>query len=281
MREGSRSSTRVHWLSARVVSSARKTPASTWRAYLRWRLLADAAGVRALPRALSDEAFWFKARNFTGEKAQPERWKSCVDLVDGSMGHALGHAFVRRHFGGDAKQKALSLVTGVQRAMAGRIASLEWMDQPTKVKAGEKLGTVDNKIAYPNTWQSYDGLVIRRDAYYASASAAGAFELRRQLAKIGQPALLDGRLVHAAGVEVGHLLAVAVVLAHLAGRGGVEQGAQLGLVLLAHHVEGPDPARLVGRDLGLLDPAAAGVLVEVGAGTGNPGGEVSAQPTAP
>ena len=59
----------------------------------------------------------------------------------------------------------MSALSFPQRAMAGRIASLAWMDQPTKVKAGEKLGTVDNKIAYPNTWQSYDGLVIRRDAW--------------------------------------------------------------------------------------------------------------------
>jgi putative endopeptidase len=160
---------------------------ATWRAYLRWRLLADAAGVRALPRAISDEAFWFQARNFTGEKAQPERWKSCVELVDGTLGQALGQAFVRRHFGGDAKQKSLALVTGVQAAMGKRIAALAWMDEATKLKASEKLVAVDNKIAYPDRWQSYDGLTIQRDAFYDSASAARAFELRRQLAKIGKP----------------------------------------------------------------------------------------------
>jgi endothelin-converting enzyme/putative endopeptidase len=160
---------------------------AAWRSYLRWRLLSDAAGVRALPKALSDEGFWFAARNFTGEKEQPERWKSCVDLVDGTMGHALGHAFVRRHFGGDAKQQALTLVRGVQGAMGARLAALGWMDDSTRQKASEKLGTVANKIAYPDAWQGYDGLVIRRDAFYASANAAGAFELRRQLAKIGKP----------------------------------------------------------------------------------------------
>ena len=160
---------------------------ATWRAYLRWRLLADAAGVRALPRAISDEAFWFQARNFTGEKAQPERWKSCVELVDGTLGQALGQAFVRRHFGGDAKQKSLALVTGVQGAMGKRIAALAWMDEATKQKAGEKLVAVDNKIAYPDRWQSYDGLAIRRGAFYDSASAARAFEFRRQLGKIGKP----------------------------------------------------------------------------------------------
>jgi len=46
---------------------------------------------------------------------------------------------------------------------------------------------VQNKIAYPDAWRSYDGLVIQRGAFQRSASAAGAFELKRQLAKIGRP----------------------------------------------------------------------------------------------
>ncbi len=160
---------------------------ATWRAYLRWRILAEAASVHALPRAISDEAFWFRARNFTGEKAMPERWKTCVELVDGGLGQALGQAFVRRHFAGDAKQKALSLVKGIQGAMGRSIAGLPWMDAPTKEKANEKLAAVDNKIAYPDTWQAYDGLTVKRGAFYASVVSVSAFELRRQLAKIGKP----------------------------------------------------------------------------------------------
>ena len=162
-------------------------PMESWRAYLRWRLLAEAAGARALPKALSDEAFWFRARNFTGEKAQPERWKSCTDVVDRGLGQALGQGFVRRHFGGDAKQRALALVQGIQGAMGRRITALAWMDEATKLKASEKLQAVNNKIAYPDVWQPYDGLAVRRGSYYASGNAVGAFELRRQLAKIGKP----------------------------------------------------------------------------------------------
>jgi len=163
------------------------TPAATWRAYLRWHLLAEAAAARALPAALSDEAFWFRARTFTGEKAMPERWKHCVDLTDGLLGFALGRSFVQAHFGGDAKAQALGLVRGIQGAMGQRIAALPWMDAPTRAKAGEKLAAVDNKIAYPEAWRSYAGLALRRDSFVASLEAAGAFETRRQLAKIGKP----------------------------------------------------------------------------------------------
>ncbi len=163
------------------------TPAATWQAYLRWHLLSEAAQARALPKALSEAAFWFRAGHFTGEAAMPERWKHCVDVTDGLIGEALGQAFVRRYFGGDAKARALALVGGIQQAMGKRIAELGWMDDATRAKAEEKLAAVDNKIAYPAKWRSYDGLVIRRDTFLASAVAASAFEVRRQLAQIGKP----------------------------------------------------------------------------------------------
>lgn len=171
----------------RLDAVAQQMPPATLRAYLRWQLLRDAAEVRALPKVLSDEAFWFGASHFTGAKAQPERWKHCVDLVDAGLGQAMGQAFVRRHFSGDAKAKALSLVQGIQAVMGKRIAGLEWMDDATRKKATEKLGAVVNKIGFPDVWQSYDGLSVKRDAFYESATAVAAFELKRQLRKIGRP----------------------------------------------------------------------------------------------
>jgi endothelin-converting enzyme/putative endopeptidase len=166
---------------------AREVTPATWRAYLRWHVLRDAAAARALPRALSDEAFWFQARNFTGAKAMPERWKHCVDVTDALLGEALGQGFVRRYFGGDAKAKALELVVGVQAAMGKDLETLPWMDGPTRAKAREKLGTVVNKIAYPDRWRDYGAVEIRRDDFWGSAASASAFEVRRQLDKIGKP----------------------------------------------------------------------------------------------
>jgi predicted metalloendopeptidase len=172
---------------SRLDELVREVKPSTWRAYLRWHVLRDAAAARALPRSLSEEAFWFQARSFTGAKAMPERWKHCVDVTDALLGEALGQAFVRRHFGGDAREKALELVVGVQAAMGRDLAALPWMDDPTRARAREKLGAVVNKIANPERWRSYDAVEIRRDDFWGSAASASAFEVRRQLDKIGRP----------------------------------------------------------------------------------------------
>jgi putative endopeptidase len=165
----------------------RKTPAEAWRAYLRWHLLVDAAALRSLPKAISEQAFWFRARHFSGEKAMPERWKHCVDLTDRLLGEALGQAFVRRFFAGGAKAKALSLVNGIQAAMGSRLDTLPWMDEATRAQAKQKLATVVNKIGYPERWKSYDGLALSRADFLGSAWAALAYEIRRDLDKIGKP----------------------------------------------------------------------------------------------
>jgi endothelin-converting enzyme/putative endopeptidase len=172
---------------SRVDELLGKTPFDTWRAYLRWHVLRDLASARAVPRAFVDESFAFTSRSFTGAKELEPRWKACVRATDGAMGDAVGQAFVRRHFGGDARDQALALVRGIQAAQGRNLEALAWMDGATRARAEEKLGRIDNKIGYPSKWRDYSSLEVARGSYLKSLLAAEAFESRRDLAKIGKP----------------------------------------------------------------------------------------------
>jgi endothelin-converting enzyme/putative endopeptidase len=165
----------------------RRLPAGAWRAYLRWHVLDEAAAARALPRELSEEAFWFRARHFSGETAMPERWRHCVQLTDDLLGEALGRVYVRRFFGAEARDRARVLVGDVAEAMRRSLESRGWMDGPTRQHAEEKLAAVARKIGYPDVWRSYQGLKVRRGDFYGSVRSARAFEERRKLAQIGKP----------------------------------------------------------------------------------------------
>ena len=172
---------------ARLDALVAAEPPESWRAYLRWHLLRAAAAARALPRALSDEAFWFRAHHFTGEREMPARWKHCVETTDHLLGEALGQHFVRRWFPADARAQAVSLVHGIQGAMRDRLARLAWMDDATRGRAEGKLAAMADKIGYPDAWRSYDALTLDRSSFWRSHAAALAFEVRRDLAKIGRP----------------------------------------------------------------------------------------------
>jgi putative endopeptidase len=162
-------------------------PPATWRSYLEWRLLAAMAARRALPKRFVDEQFAFTSRSFTGQKELEPRWKHCTRLADGALGEAIGQGFVRRHFGADGKRKTQELVSGIEGAMGRDLDRLGWMDDATRRNAHQKLHAIVNKVGYPDSWRAYDAMRIDRGSFFRSVRAASAFEVNRDLAKIGKP----------------------------------------------------------------------------------------------
>jgi putative endopeptidase len=61
------------------------------------------------------------------------------------------------------------------------------MAPETRKAAHEKLAAMRNKVGYPERWRDYSSVVVRRDDFAGNVARAGAFETRRQLAKIGRP----------------------------------------------------------------------------------------------
>ena len=172
---------------ARMNELLATTPATTWRAYLKWRLLSGMAKERALPRAFSEERFAFFSKNFTGAKELEPRWKHCVRSTEEALGEAIGQAYVRRYFGEDGKEKTRRLVSDVEGAMGRDLDAIAWMDEPTRQQAHEKLRNINNKIGYPDSWRNYDALRVDRGSFFHSVLAANAFEVNRDLDKIGKP----------------------------------------------------------------------------------------------
>jgi putative endopeptidase len=68
-----------------------------------------------------------------------------------------------------------------------RIVHLDWMSEPTKQKALEKLSTLRVVVGYPPKWRDYSALTVTPDSYFANVQASTAFESKRQMAKFGHP----------------------------------------------------------------------------------------------
>ena len=49
--------------------------------------------------------------------------------------------YVEKYFPAAAKERMVGLVKNLQTSLGERIKALEWMSEPTKVKALEKLAT--------------------------------------------------------------------------------------------------------------------------------------------
>ncbi len=156
-----------------------------WKVWLAWRVVHAAAPMG--PQALVDENFDFYGRTLSGTPQLRERWKRGVGLVEGALGHALGRLYVERYFPATAKSRMDELVGHLISAYRQEIQRLDWMSPTTKTEALAKLAAFNPKIGYPATWRDYSSLVVRPDDLVGNARRAAAFELDRQLAKIGSP----------------------------------------------------------------------------------------------
>jgi putative endopeptidase len=155
------------------------------KTYLRWHVAHVSAPY--LSQAFVDENFDYFRKTLRGVTQLEPVWQRCVVLIDNQIGEALGQEFVKENFSPELKAKTLHMTRQIQAAMESEIRNLDWMGPQTKVKALEKLHGIVDKIGYPDQWRDYSALEIRRDDLLGNVQRGAAFEVRRQLAKIGKP----------------------------------------------------------------------------------------------
>jgi putative endopeptidase len=134
-----------------------------------------------------DANFAFYGTLLSGIPELRERWKRGVDVVEGALGEALGKLYVARHFPPEHKAHMDRLVGWLVEAYRVDIETLEWMSPETRRRALDKLAKFTPKVGYPETWRDYSALEIDRDDLLGSVRRAAAFEVDRNLAKIGRP----------------------------------------------------------------------------------------------
>jgi endothelin-converting enzyme/putative endopeptidase len=168
-----------------VEKELRATPLSTWRSYLAWTVINNAAAHLSEPIAAQDFAFYGKFLG--GSKEMKPRWKRCVEADDRLLGEALGRRYVERYFPAEAKARMQELVKNLLLAMGDTIRALDWMGPETKKRALEKLGTFNPKVGYPDTWKDYSAVAIAPSSHWENVVAGLKFATADDRTQIGKP----------------------------------------------------------------------------------------------
>jgi predicted metalloendopeptidase len=166
-------------------ATIKSVPLDQWKTYLKWQFIHSQADT--LPVAFEDENFNFYGTVLGGAKQQLPRWNRCMRATDADLGEALGKYYVQVAFAGNAKERMLKLVGDIERSMETDIKTIDWMTDETKQKALAKLHAVTNKIGYPDEWRDYSTLKIVRGDRLGNSLRSNAFEINRELKKIGGP----------------------------------------------------------------------------------------------
>jgi putative endopeptidase len=169
---------------AQVNGALAALPLESLKIYVTWHVLRNAAPWLSQPFVDAD----FKMRQaLTGQKQIQDRWKRCVNLVDTSLGEALGQRYVELTFGADGKQRMLKMVDALEKSLDSDIQNLSWMSDETKKQAKVKLQAIRNKIGYPDVYRDYSSVVIKPNDLLSNIQRATEFESKRQVAKIDKP----------------------------------------------------------------------------------------------
>lgn len=169
---------------AAVATLLRERPLDEWKTYLRWHVLSDCASF--LHSEVEAESFRFYGTVLRGQPSQEPRWQRAAKVVDGTIGEALGQIYVGRYFPPAAKQRMDELIGNLRAVFRDRLQNLAWMTDTTRQKALAKFDRFTQKIGHPDTFLDYSKIRIRPDDYLGNVQRATLFEVKRQLARIGE-----------------------------------------------------------------------------------------------
>lgn len=162
------------------------TPIDQIKTYIKWQLINSASSY--LSDDFSKENFEFYGKIMSGSEEQSPRWKRAVEVVNSSLGMAVGRIYCDKYFHEDAKKRMEKLVDNLLKAYSERINNLDWMSEETKAKAQEKLSAFYVKVGYPNKWIDYSSLEINKDdSYWDIVKKASNFEVDFMLDKLNRP----------------------------------------------------------------------------------------------
>uniref|UniRef100_A0AAV1TL18 Endothelin-converting enzyme 1 n=1 Tax=Peronospora matthiolae TaxID=2874970 RepID=A0AAV1TL18_9STRA len=95
-------------------------------------------------------SFSFFAQTLGGQKRRAPRWKVCVQRVVGSFPDLAGKYFALLQFDKASKRLADQLVKQLQASLRKNLEHVDWLDEPTRQGAIEKLGNMTNLVGYSN-----------------------------------------------------------------------------------------------------------------------------------
>ncbi|MBO0590071.1 M13 family metallopeptidase [Cellulophaga sp. E16_2] len=163
-----------------------KTPLEDVKTLVIWDTFNSAAG--RLTTEIETIDWEFYSKYLSGDQKQRPADERALATVNNTVGEALGQLYVDEMFPPEAKAKAETMIHNIIAAFQSRIKVLDWMSDSTKIKAIEKLDKFTVKIGYPDKWEDYSTMDVKKeDSYFDNMTAIQEWGKAKNLAKIGEP----------------------------------------------------------------------------------------------
>ncbi|WP_236937542.1 M13 family metallopeptidase [Flavobacterium columnare] len=160
-----------------------------WKAYLRWILLDESSN--ELTTEIEKANWDFYSKTLQGALKQRPREERALQVVNATVGEALGKLYVEKKFPAEAKAKAKAMIENVFLAFENRINKLPWMTPETRKGAIDKLRKSTIKIGYPDKWKDYSKLeIVAKEAggnYFENMKNVAKWAYQEDIEKLNKP----------------------------------------------------------------------------------------------
>jgi putative endopeptidase len=163
----------------------KSTSIDDWKVYLKWDLVNSYAS--HLSADFENQNFKFYSTVMSGVKEQRPRWKRVVEQTNSSLGELIGQVYIEEYLPKGSKEKLLEIGNNIRDVYAEHIKKLDWMSEPTKIKALHKLSKVVMKVGYPDKWKDMSSVVIERNSYCKNVMAVNKWSYTNMIRKYGKP----------------------------------------------------------------------------------------------
>jgi endothelin-converting enzyme/putative endopeptidase len=160
-------------------------PLSTWKEYLAFHFVSSHAPY--LPKTFDQANFDFYSKTLRGVPQQRDRWKRGVQMINGSLGEAVGRIYVERHYPVESNRQMGELIANLRAGLEARLAASTWMDEATKEQARAKLAAFDPRIGHPTKWIDYSSMEVKRGDLLGNIVRSEKFAHELQLSRLGKP----------------------------------------------------------------------------------------------
>ncbi|KAH8162956.1 hypothetical protein CIB48_g5296 [Xylaria polymorpha] len=172
-----------------------QTPKSTIQAFLIWNLVTTYSSYVEAPEVEPVRRFNNVLAGRDPE-TKSERWKTCLSYVDGTLGWILSRFYIEATFSKAAKKYGDQLILDIKQQFTTKLGDLDWMDEPVKKLAANKVHNIDQKIGYPTKSPNilnpealrdyYKGLVIK-DSFFNNTLSSSKFSSNQTWSALGKP----------------------------------------------------------------------------------------------
>jgi endothelin-converting enzyme/putative endopeptidase len=160
-------------------------PLQTWKDWETFHFIRTYA--QFLPRAFDQANFEFYSHTLSGTPQQRERWKRGLQILDGTLGEAVGRLYVQRYFPETSRREVTELVGDLRAALGDRLAHNVWMDEATRTQALAKLAAFDPRVGYPVHWINYSSMRVDPHDLLGNMVRAAEFQQNLQLSRLPNP----------------------------------------------------------------------------------------------